>query len=162
MKQYLMPFLLLGCSPGDPSGSNECTDTDQGVGDTDTDDENCDRTELDWGLGGANMLPGSDCIDCHEDGGQALSAFSVAGTVFESATCPSGVEGATVYLEDVNDGTLVEFTTNKMGNFYSENELAGPFWISVDQGGVTAEMEDPGSGSCNSCHRQGSSTGFVF
>ena len=89
-------------------------------------------------------------------------SFTIGGTVFESATCASGVEGATVHLEDVNSGATLELTTNEMGNFYSDEALAGPFWISVEKDGATATMEDPGSGSCNSCHREGSTTGFVW
>jgi hypothetical protein len=161
LKQYslLMPLLLWGCTPEDPTDSDECLDTDE-TADTDIEDD-CPRTELDWGYGGGHMLPGSDCLDCH-DGSEAMSAFTIGGTVFESATCPSGVEGATVHLEDVNSGATLELTTNEMGNFYSDEALAGPFWISVEKDGATATMEDPGSGSCNSCHREGSTTGFVW
>ncbi|MCC6528205.1 MAG: hypothetical protein IT373_36500, partial [Polyangiaceae bacterium] len=86
----------------------------------------CALTEPAWGLGGDRMLPGTDCLACHAPGETAQgSPFTVAGTVFRSASCPEPVAGATVHVEDAN-GTSRALVTNEVGNFFTPDALVAP------------------------------------
>ncbi len=87
--------------------------------------------------------------------------LTAAGTVFESPTCPTGVEGATVRVEDAA-GAVVELTTNAVGNFFTAAPLAPPLRLSVSLGGASRAMsaQSP-SGSCGACHGFESALGLV-
>lgn len=121
----------------------------------------CDGVPFDWGRGGAQMLPGSDCLDCHTSGGDANTELSVAGTVFEARGCRRGVEGAIVRVTDA-DGTMLVLTSDEVGNFFSAEPLAAPLTISVEVDGVSRDMiSQPAHGSCGRCHTGESAFGLV-
>ena len=92
------------------------------------------------------MAPGQNCMDCH--------GFTVAGTVFGSATADSGsgLAGVTVIITDANsvDTTL---TTNAAGNFFSGAALALPLKkAAVVRNGTRTDMDGVPAGDCNRCH----------
>lgn len=92
------------------------------------------------------MAPGQNCMACH--------GFSVAGTVFGSATADSGsgLAGVTVIITDANsvDTTL---TTNAAGNFFSGAALALPLKkATVVRNGTRTDMAGAPAGDCNRCH----------
>lgn len=134
-----------------------------GGGDTsDESGDDCPRDRLAWGRGGELMLPGTDCQSCHTEGGSAVSVFTVSGTVFVGPDCPQPVAGATVDLVD-GEGTEVAMVSNEEGNFFSAEPLAPPFHVSVTSGDTTVDMITAfQNGSCNSCHQEGSTLGFVW
>ncbi len=108
------------------------------------------------------MRPGDDCMQCHDSGGEP--AFSVAGTVFTSATASStdGMSDATVVITD-SAGMTVRLTTNSVGNFYSSAALTFPIRASIERaGGTTTMAEQVSTGSCASCHESAGSPGRVF
>ena len=124
--------------------------------------EDCDTRALPWGLGGDNMLPGTDCIACHTEGGHANTVFTIAGTVLSSATCPEPVEGVEVLVTDA-EGTDLTLTTGPLGNVWTDEPLEPPFLFGVRMNGEVLEMEDEvESGSCNWCHEEGTLLGFVY
>lgn len=97
---------------------------------------------------GPLMLPGRDCLACH-DGTVGPPQFTAAGTWAKEPG-----RTATVTIIDAN-GTTVTRATNEVGNFYvyaSDATLTPPLRISVDG----EEMEPLAShGSCNRCHGPG-------
>ncbi|MBI4954664.1 MAG: carboxypeptidase regulatory-like domain-containing protein [Myxococcales bacterium] len=123
----------------------------------------CSLTEPAWGLGGDRMLPGTDCLACHAPGETAQgSPFTVAGTVFRSASCPEPVAGATVHVEDAN-GTARALVTNEVGNFFTADALVATFTVSVEVDGVVEPMVSGApSGACGSCHQGDGAPGWVW
>ena len=123
----------------------------------------CD-TELAWGLGGPAMLPGTDCLRCHRDGGRAERVFTVGGTVFAARECPKplGEDSAVrVHVEDA-EGTTLSLKTNEVGNFFSIQPLGGPLRVAVQSGETRVEMLGLSpSGDCGACHVSGSILGLV-
>jgi len=105
----------------------------------------------------AFMAPGQNCMACHKAGGSAQEApFSVAGTVFASATADpgTGLAGVSVILTDANDveTTLV---SNAAGNFFTGAALALPLKKAVVlRNGQRTEMAGAPEGACNRCHTQ--------
>ena len=99
------------------------------------------------------MLPGSRCQTCHEVGKSAGDRpWTVAGTVFESATGDAGRQGAVVEVVD-QDGRLVRMQSNGAGNFYTAEALRFPVRTALVIDGLRREMpEHAEHGSCNSCH----------
>ena len=106
-----------------------------------------------WGLGGARMLPGTDCLSCHVEGGPA-APLSVGGTVFRTNLCPEPVEGAVVRVAD-RLGVTLELVSNEVGNFHATEPLALPLSVSVEADGVLRVMSSPAAGSCGACHDGG-------
>lgn len=107
------------------------------------------------------MLPGTDCLECHREGGDANTPFTVAGTVFESTSCKRGVENAIVRVTD-STGVMLELTTDEVGNFFSGESLVVPLVFSVEVAGVVRTMETAiDEGSCGSCHVDGSALGLL-
>ena len=101
------------------------------------------------------MAPGQNCQGCHAPGGSAGgAAFSVAGTVFGSATADSGsgLAGVSVIITDANqmDTTLL---TNAAGNFFSRVALPLPLKkVAVVRNAQRTEMSGAPEGACNRCH----------
>jgi hypothetical protein len=116
-------------------------------------DAACAVERPEWGHGGDLMLPGTDCLSCHQAGGHAAdSPFTVAGTVFRDATCAEPVSGALVHVVD-GDGLALALETNEAGNFFTDEALVMPVEISVEHGGgVLRKPMAAGLGSCNACH----------
>lgn len=148
---YSIAFLLsavlapiAGCGGGvDPASANAVA--------------GCEAATSDQLAAGATMLPGRACMNCHKAGGQAAEhVFTVAGTVFSSATgnCNSGgVAGATVEILKADGSVQLTLTTNAVGNFYSHDPVMLPLKARVKQGAKVQEMSNPMSnGNCAQCH----------
>lgn len=96
--------------------------------------------------GGPLMSPGQNCVACH--------AFTVAGTVYASATAGSGsgLAGVTVEVTDANQA-VVTLTSNAAGNFYTTAAVALPLKkAAVVLNGQRTEMSGVPAGDCNRCH----------
>lgn len=92
------------------------------------------------------MAPGQNCLACH--------GFTVAGTVFGSATADtgSGLAGVSVVLTDAN-AVETTLTTNAAGNFFTGAALALPLKkAAVVRNGTRTEMAGVPAGDCNRCH----------
>ena len=101
--------------------------------------------------GGPTHNAGRDCSQsgCH--------GFVYSGTVYSDLNGSSAVEGATVTVTE-NDGTVRTFTSNSVGNFYSNDGTPGAgYTVSVNSpnGALTYNMAATAStGGCNNgaCH----------
>ena len=103
---------------------------------------------------GAEMLPGENCMRCHQPGkGDPAPEWSAGGTLYAGLDSDEGVEGAKVTLTDTN-GKTETVTTNRVGNFHFPKGLERPFKVSIEFEGKTIEMpgEAP-AGNCNTCHQ---------
>lgn len=101
------------------------------------------------------MLPGSDCLACHGDGGGARR-WTVAGTIYQepSTSGDTAVSGANVRITDAT-GWSFALRTNRAGNFYTAERVVFPLSVCVERLGVSRCMSEPvglGEGSCNVCH----------
>jgi hypothetical protein len=127
----------------------------------------CGGHEDDDDDGGPLMRPGENCQSCHAPGGRARSSFTVAGTVFPSATSgsQSGISGVTVLVVDAN-GSQLTLQSNASGNFYTSSALALPLRsASVVVNGHRRDMGAQPDGACASCHAlppSSGATGRVF
>lgn len=100
------------------------------------------------------MLPGTDCLSCHREGGSAAdSPLSVAGTVFATAQCPDAADGVHVHVRDA-EGTERALPTNEVGNFFTAEPLAMPLTVWITRGDAVLEKPmSTSSGDCNGCHQ---------
>ncbi len=104
---------------------------------------------------------GQPCGTCHGTSGPATTDFSVAGTVFASATTLVGVEGARVDFTDAigtSPPSTTPTLTNCVGNFFVKRSVWNPVFpvkTSVTLGTVTYQMRSPigGTASCAACHK---------
>ncbi len=161
-----LALALTGCGDkaGD-SGAGGTTDGgaadggaagDTGNADCNTGNEECGPSNCSGE--GANMLPGADCLACHQEGlmpreDEASKWYTVAGTVFSDLAGTTGESSALVRVTDAN-GTTVEMTSSSAGNFYSRTALTPPLTAEVEVGGnVQAMASSVDTGACNSCHR---------
>lgn len=105
--------------------------------------------------GSATMLPGSNCISCHDGSGEA-SRFTAAGTVYArgDAAANEGLAGATVTLVGSGGGQTVALMTNSAGNFFTAAPLTPPISVTVALGGNVATMLGA-TGECAACHDVG-------
>lgn len=165
----LLFLTLVACSGGsdkgddssstDTSDSGDTADTSDSADTTDTVDTaecNTDNEECEPGScggEGANMLPGSDCLSCHTRGGdEEAPTWYAGGTLFGDIDGSDGVSGATVHITD-SEGTTVDLTTSREGNFYTSKHLVPPLSASVETDDGTVEMSGTvETGACNSCH----------
>ncbi len=104
---------------------------------------------------GPTMRPGENCLACHQPGfGDPAPTWSAGGTIYgsKSANADEGVKGVVVTITDFN-GVTKSAKTNRVGNFYFDDELEPPYTVSIEYEGETIEMplEAP-AGSCNACH----------
>ncbi len=101
---------------------------------------------------GGQMLPGADCLACHDGTNGEAGKFTAAGTVFSDLDGNDVVDGATVRITDA-DGNVVELTSNAAGNFYTSEALTFPISAEVElDGNVLAMSSAQQSGGCNACH----------
>lgn len=102
---------------------------------------------------GSTMRPGEACINCH--GPSADTTFTLAGTIYPTPNEPDDCVGATtanVVVIDAN-GTSHTYNPSSSGNFYTEDDVPGPFTVMVVNGATTKQMKTPiSNGDCNSCH----------
>ena len=110
-----------------------------------------------WASGDAEsalMHPGTDCIACHQQRGEA-EEVRLAGTVYTEYTEADdcyGVAGVTLELTGA-DGVVVQMTTNGAGNFMREQTIATPYTAKLVYEGRERAMATPQTVfSCNSCH----------
>ncbi len=99
--------------------------------------------------------PGQPCAACHRDGGPAVP-FSLAGTVYATATSPKPAANVTVMIFDATLA-LTTFTTNCAGNFFaraSDYAPKFPIWATLRAGRIQRDMDSPAyrEGSCAACH----------
>jgi hypothetical protein len=113
------------------------------------------------------MNPGIDCLSCHAAGGLASARpWTLAGTVFPSATADAGVPGAQILVTDVN-GKRLTLLSNAAGNFYTAEPLGDLTDIEVQNGSHRLSMQlgviGTGAlqlvGSCNRCHQIAANAG---
>lgn len=100
---------------------------------------------------GSKMLPGRDCISCHDK-------MTAAGTVFptETSACNgTGVARVKVEILDQSDNVALTLTTNSAGNFYTEKSLPKPYRARItSRDGTVMEMDSTtDQGNCTRCHR---------
>jgi hypothetical protein len=105
---------------------------------------------------GPLMRPGQDCGRCHSatSTGDVGPTWTAAGTIFADPQADSlaGVEGVLVRLTD-SEGRTRETTTNQVGNFWFDAELAPPLQVELVHNGVVTRMGSPApSGYCAACH----------
>jgi hypothetical protein len=118
---------------------------------------------------GPTMLPGRDCLSCHDRQSGTCGAphWFAAGTVFArpEARSSEGVEGVSVILVDAA-GREHRKVTNRAGNFWFPDELTAPFKLRLEHQGRTAMMVMPApGGTCNFCHSRppfGGAPGRIF
>ncbi len=148
----LLLLALVGC--GDPEVEDALGDGLERVEVTDT----C-TTGIQWSKGvdgSPNMLPGANCLDCHQGGIQPN--LEVAGTVFAASGdqdgC-AGVEGVTVEITDVA-GDVFTFKTNAAGNFYGlALGIEPPYRAMLRYQGRERPMNfEVTDLACNRCHAQ--------
>ncbi|RME28292.1 MAG: hypothetical protein D6798_02720 [Deltaproteobacteria bacterium] len=144
-----------GGSVADGGGADGGGDT--GTADCNTDNEDCGPGTCSGE--GVNMLPGADCLACHQQGlmpggeDEPNKWYTVAGTVFTDLQGTDGESGAIIRVTD-SVGTTVEMTSSSAGNFYSRTALTPPLSAEVEVGGSVQAMATPvDTGACNSCHR---------
>ena len=123
----------------------------QGCGAPSAPDAGTCESPLEWGHGGALMLPGTNCLRCHTTGGRA-SPFTAAGTVFTSPVCASPATQAVVTLTDAQHKS-VSLPVNELGNFFTTEPLMLPFRVVVESEGRSVEMEASAAGDCGYCHQ---------
>jgi hypothetical protein len=100
---------------------------------------------------------GQPCVECHQSGGPASSAFSVAGTVFNGPTDGLGLENVQVRMVDAAGSQRV-VSTNCVGNFFirqSDWDPAFPIKVGIGLGDVEQVMKGiiGRHGGCASCHQ---------
>lgn len=141
---------------GDTSDSGDSADSSDS-GDT-VDTAVCDDANEDCAVGtcggeGSNMLPGANCLACHTSGGDREAPIWYAGgTLFADLDGTEGTSGATIHITD-SEGTTVDLTTSRVGNFYTSRHLVPPLSASVETSSGTVEMaRTVETGACNTCH----------
>lgn len=113
----------------------------------------------------AIMLPGHQCLTCHQAGGNASRfPWTAAGTVFKSANSPcntGGAAGVEVKLADETGLVLVTLVTNRTGNFYTREPLNfKQLRVEISKDGKKQVMAArPGANDCALCHRPGGVAG---
>lgn len=144
---WLLLAVLAACN-----GGSDTTDTSE------TGNPVCNTDNEDCGLGqncggeGINMLPGSDCIACHDGSDREAPEWTAAGTVFDDLYGSNTVSGATVRITDAN-ATVTELVTSAQGNFRTTTAIVAPYEAEIEVDGVVVAMSaHQDDGSCNSCH----------
>jgi len=99
--------------------------------------------------------PGQPCLLCHQPGG-AASPFTVAGTVYMTATAQKSVANVTVLVFD-STSAMFTTTTNCAGNFFARPDdytPVYPIWATLRAGRIQRDMNSPAhrEGSCAGCH----------
>lgn len=112
----------------------------------------CKNKVTSYGSGQHNA--GQDCMQCHGD-------FSVAGTLYTTATGSTAIAGATITIKDAS-GQTEDVVTQQNGNFYSFNAHSFPLTVYASECQISttaqmmvAQVQSSSSGGCNmsGCHR---------
>lgn len=103
------------------------------------------------GYGDGRHNTGRDCFDsCHAHG------FTLAGTLYTSATNNTGFAGATITIRDSQNQTL-DVVVQANGNFYTKAPIAFPVVVMASACPYSVKMTaSAANGRCNStaCHAQ--------
>ncbi len=149
-----------GCSPS----SSEMVDAPPGTGpkdapkgspDAPSGSFQCRNATSNYGSGQHNA--GQDCMNCH-------SNWTVAGTLYTTATGSTPAAGATVTVIDANNHSL-DLVVQANGNFYTQSSVTFPITLYASDCPtvqmMTAQMTSANNnnGGCNQtgCHGFGSS-----
>lgn len=152
----LLGVLLLGALACVPASDGEDDDGGDSLSEP---DDSC-LSGLRWTGGdreSPRMRPGSDCIACHAERGEA-EEITLAGTVYgavnEANEC-FGVADVEIVLTGA-DGQVVTLHSNEAGNFSREHlSIAVPYTAKlVYEGRERAMVMAQTELSCNSCHGQ--------
>ena len=100
--------------------------------------------------------PGQPCLLCHDGSLGSPPEFSVAGTVFETASSRSPARGVSVQLSAA-DASQFTTQTNAAGNFYIQPSRWAPVFplmVKLTYQGESIEMDSKigRDGACASCH----------
>lgn len=107
--------------------------------------------------GGGTMMPGSNCMSCHDGRGEA-PVFTAAGTVYPYGTAPDGAGLAGVAVTLTGNGRTVTLVTNSAGNFFTSASLGASLSVAVSGNGGSTDRGVHHGGACASCHHAGSAT----
>lgn len=140
-------------SGGGGGGGGGGGDTDTGPPpECNTDNEDC-RPGTCEDHGSPSMLPGSDCLECHDGSDHEAPKWSAAGTIFVDEYGTDALNNATVTITD-SKGTTATAKSNSSGNFYTDDKLTPPLSVVVSVGGTDIAMsQDVSTGACDSCHK---------
>lgn len=96
--------------------------------------------------------PGADCMSCH-DGLSANIRWTVAGTLYTTATSTTPISGANIEVIDAANKKVV-LATSTNGNFYTTTPFTFPVKVRASKCPNDAKMSATALGSCNanSCH----------
>ncbi len=89
---------------------------------------------------GPDMLPGSDCLSCHD--GKGVPRFTAAGT---------WPPPADISITD-SAGNRVPLSANQVGNFFTDVPLTFPLSVSVNGTTMEGGLSEADGASCNRCH----------
>ena len=146
-------FLLLVACGIPPSGTTPPVTDDSSTFVCDDKNEDCGPGTC--GGEGARMLPGADCLACHNGTSseeEEQQRFGAAGTAFVDLGGSDGLSGALVRITDANND-VVELDTNSAGNFYTTSNFVFPIDAEIEvDGTVLAMTTSVDVGGCNSCH----------
>ena len=150
--RHVLPLLLIAaCGDFGDDPNTACNEANEGCGPGDCGGE------------GATMLPGADCLACHDTAGEEGGLFTAAGTVFTDADGTDGLADVIVRITDA-DGNVVELTSNSVGNFYTRDDLVFPIDAEVEiDGEVHAMATAVDTGACSDCHAcEGAAGGKLY
>ena len=108
---------------------------------------------------GKSHNAGQNCLSCHKKGGSGSSyaVFTLAGTAYQANGKAQSNAKIKIFDHNSNNITLC-LTTNKLGNFYTTQAIAGLATLGKDvmaegpTGGLHTMTSTLTSGACNSCH----------
>ena len=161
MRAALMVGLFLAGCTGEKTGDDTSGGGETGGDSADTgappecnpDNEECAPGVSGCGGEGPNMLPGSDCLACHTQGGdREAPVWTIGGTVFADRYGTASAPTARILITDAT-GQTVTLNPASTGNFYTSQRLTPPFSASVETDAGTLTMSTTvETGTCNSCH----------
>ena len=140
-----------GDAPSGGTSSSGGTHTDAGVDASAKDGGTNDCINAVASPGSGHHHAGADCASCHDGLGASLR-WTVAGTLYSTATGGTAISGATIEVVDANGKTL-KLATYDNGNFYTTSAVAKPLKVRASKCPNDAKMVATVSdGSCNGCH----------
>ncbi|MFC2114673.1 DUF2712 domain-containing protein [Bacteroidota bacterium] len=101
---------------------------------------------------------GKNCMSCHIKGSDGEGWFTVAGTVYDSASTTTNPNGSVKLYTGANgSGSLVAtIEVDQHGNFYTTENIdlsAGVYPVVTSENGSMQYMPNAvNTGQCNSCH----------
>jgi hypothetical protein len=95
---------------------------------------------------------GQACLTCHDGNTADAPLWTVAGTLYDSATGTAPLPGGTIILTD-SVGTTIKLTSGDNGNFFTSQTVVFPVRATASRCPDTQAMAQPQQvGDCNSCH----------